>query len=161
MKRSGDEGQPVTVRILFVCLGNICRSPMAQGVMAGLLAGRDAGVDSAGTGAWHVGEPPDRRAQAAALAQGVDLSGQRARQVCAADFERFDHIIAMDRANLAELRRLAPKGGAARARLAVLLAFDPLATGSDVPDPYYEGGFDAVFAMIARACGGLRDHLDT
>lgn len=147
----------MTIRVLFVCLGNICRSPTAEGVFARLVVGRDFEVDSAGTGAWHVGEPPDARAQRAALAQGVDLSGQRARQVVAGDFERFDHIIAMDTANLGALRRMRPVGS--KARVARLLEFDPKARSLNVPDPYYEDGFDRVFQMVERACRGLAAHL--
>ena len=100
------------VNVLFVCLGNICRSPTAEGVFRALieregLAGK-VGVDSAGTGAWHIGNPPDRRAQAAARGRGVDISAQRARQVELADFDAFDYVIAMDRSNHADLTSLAP-----------------------------------------------------
>jgi protein-tyrosine phosphatase len=150
------------VRLLFVCLGNICRSPTAEGVMRSLLA--DAGmagsvqVDSAGTGAWHVGSPPDRRAAAAARARGVRLGG-RARQVRERDFREFDLLLAMDRDNVEALERMAPdRDGREKVRL--LRAFDPAAAGVrdlDVPDPYYggSGGFEQVLDLVEAACAGL------
>jgi protein-tyrosine phosphatase len=150
------------VRILFVCLGNICRSPTAEGVMRQLVA--DAGMqqsielDSAGTGGWHVGEPPDPRAREAALRRGISLEGA-ARQVHADDFERFDLILAMDRSNERELRRLAPDEPA-RAKVRLLREFDPASTGVedlDVPDPYYDSrrGFEIVLDQVQAACTGL------
>jgi len=154
------------VRILFVCLGNICRSPTAEGVMRSLV--REAGLedvvelDSAGTGAWHVGEPPDQRATAAARGRGVALNGA-ARQVTRADFDSFDLLLAMDEDNLRELSRLAPdEEAAARARL--LREFDPRAREAGdlaVPDPYYggDGGFEEVLDLVEVACRGLLDEL--
>jgi protein-tyrosine phosphatase len=150
------------VRILFVCLGNICRSPTAEGVMRALV--REAGVeesielDSAGTGGWHVGSPPDDRATETALTRGIVLTGS-ARQVRAADFEAFDLIIAMDGSNLAELRRLAPDEQA-RSRVRMLREFDPASAGLedlDVPDPYYGAGngFEEVLDLVQAACEGL------
>ncbi|KWF66694.1 low molecular weight protein-tyrosine-phosphatase [Burkholderia pseudomultivorans] len=147
------------VAICFVCLGNICRSPTAEGVMrhqvdaAGLADRID--VDSAGTGDWHVGEPPDTRAQAAARLRGYDLSALRARQVGAADFERFDLLLAMDEANLAELRRRCPPQHRDKVRL--LMEFAPGATETEVADPYFGGaqGFEQVLAQVERACEGL------
>ncbi|KWI54471.1 phosphotyrosine protein phosphatase [Burkholderia pseudomultivorans] len=147
------------VAICFVCLGNICRSPTAEGVMrhhvdaAGLADRID--VDSAGTGDWHVGEPPDTRAQAAARLRGYDLSALRARQVGAADFERFDLLLAMDEANLAELRRRCPPQHRDKVRL--LMEFAPGATETEVADPYFGGaqGFEQVLDQIERACEGL------
>jgi protein-tyrosine phosphatase len=150
------------VRILFVCLGNICRSPTAEGVMRALV--REAGlegeieVQSAGTGGWHVGEPPDRRARSAARARGLELDGA-ARQAVAEDFERFDVVVAMDQENLAALRRLAPDDDA-RARLRLLRDFDPEARARgerDVPDPYYGAGdgFEEVLDVVEAACRGL------
>ena len=148
---------PAPRRILMVCLGNICRSPMAQGAMEAALA--QAGldmieVDSAGTGNWHTGEPPDRRAIAAARRAGIDISRQRARQVTAADFSRFDLVLAMDHANFAELRRRAPV--VADAHIALMM---DLALGRDeaVPDPYYDGedAFDRVFQMVSEAANAL------
>jgi protein-tyrosine phosphatase len=149
------------MRLLFVCLGNICRSPTAEGVMRELLRREHVDgveVDSAGTGAWHVGEPPDARATEAADRRGIELSGT-ARQVTTADFDRFDLLLAMDRENLRVLRRLAPDEQA-RSRVRLLREFDPAAEGRaelDVPDPYYGGarGFDEVLDMVQAACAGL------
>jgi protein-tyrosine phosphatase len=152
------------VRICFVCLGNICRSPTAEAVMRHLVAAEGMGdrieVDSAGTGDWHVGDPPDRRASAVGAKRGIPLSG-RARQFTAADFARYDHVIAMDRANRDELLRMAA-GPAARAKVRLLRSFDASAPpDADVPDPYYGGprGFDEVFDICERACRGLLEHL--
>jgi protein-tyrosine phosphatase len=149
--------------VLFVCLGNICRSPTAEGVFRELaaregLAERIA-VDSAGTGAWHVGEAPDARAQAAARRRGYDLSAQRARQISGEDFRRFDLILAMDRANLADLRRQQP--AQARARLELFLSFADAAPVLEVPDPYYgEGdGFERVLDLVEAASRGLLAHI--
>lgn len=151
------------VRVLFVCLGNICRSPTAEGVFRALaeregLAGRIE-VDSAGVGSWHVGSPPDRRAQRAARRRGIDLSGQRARQAEAQDFRRFDYVVAMDPANRRELERLCPPGE--EHRLHLLMDFAPELGRRDVPDPYYggAGGFEAVLDMIERASQGLLAHI--
>jgi protein-tyrosine phosphatase len=152
------------VRLLFVCLGNICRSPTAEGVMRKLV--RDEGLDglveldSAGTGGWHVGAPPDPRATEAARRRDIPLAGG-ARQVAPEDFRRFDLILAMDRENLANLRALAPDSGA-RARVRLLREFDAesAARGDlEVPDPYYgaAGGFDEVLDLVERACAGLLD----
>lgn len=150
------------VRVLFVCLGNICRSPTAEGVMRRLvrevgLEGR-IGLDSAGTGSWHVGEAPDARAVAAARRRGIEVVGA-ARQVVAADFERFDLILAMDRANLRALRARAPDDEA-QARIRLLREFDPSALAGedlDVPDPYAggAGGFETVLDLVDAACRGL------
>jgi protein-tyrosine phosphatase len=152
--------------LLFVCLGNICRSPTAEGVMRSVLA--EAGiegvtVDSAGTAGWHVGDVPDRRSVAEARSRGLDLTGLRGRQVSTADFERFDLLLAMDAENEADLRRLAPDEQA-RSKVALLRSFDPAATAAgdlDVPDPYYGGpdGFARVFDAIEAACRGLLDHV--
>ncbi|PFH13182.1 low molecular weight protein-tyrosine-phosphatase [Burkholderia sp. JKS000303] len=151
------------VAICFVCLGNICRSPTAEGVMrhqvgAAGLADRIA-IDSAGTGDWHVGEPPDTRAQAAAHTRGYDLSALRARQVSAADFERFDLLLAMDEANLAELRRRCPPEYRDKVRL--LMEFAPGTAETEVADPYFGGaqGFEQVLDQVERACAGLLDTL--
>ena len=142
-------------RILFVCLGNICRSPTAEGVFhaRAKAAGLAVVVDSAGTGAWHVGEAPDRRAQAEARKRGYDISGQRARQAIAQDFVNFDLIYAMDRSNLANLKRLRPANSTATLSLFLdLLPDQPL---TDVPDPYYEDGFDMVLDLIEKCCDAL------
>ena len=151
------------MRILFVCLGNICRSPTAAGVLR-TLAAREAPelsieVDSAGTAGYHVGEPPDPRTRQAAARRGYDLSALRARIVEPGDFERFDLIVAMDRENLRVLRRRAPP--AAHERLRLLLEFAPEAGPEDVPDPYYGGpnGFEEVLDLIEAAARGLLAHL--
>jgi protein-tyrosine phosphatase len=150
------------VRILFVCLGNICRSPTAEGVLRALAA-REAPelpleVDSAGTADYHVGQPPDPRTRAAAARRGYDLSALRARTVDAADFERFDLILAMDRENLGALKRRAPSH--AHERLRLFLEFAPDAP-EDVPDPYYGGsnGFEEVLDLVETATRGLLTHL--
>ena len=152
------------MRILFVCMGNICRSPTAEGVMRRLL--EDAGltdrveIESAGTGGWHAGEPPDRRATLAASRRGVTLEGA-ARQIRASDFRDFDLVIALDRANLGELLAVAPDEDAAE-KVRLLREFDPRAVGDlDVPDPYYGGdrGFETVLDMVEASCRGLLDEL--
>jgi protein-tyrosine phosphatase len=154
------------MRILFVCLGNICRSPTAEGVMRALV--REAGLeeeielDSAGTGGWHVGDPPDRRATAAARARGIELDG-RARGVTARDFEDFDLLLAMDQANLRALQRMAPDEDA-RGRVRMLREFDPASAGArdlDVPDPYYgaSGGFEEVLDLVQAASKGLLEQI--
>lgn len=153
------------MRVLFVCLGNICRSPTAEGVMRGLLA-RDGEtgieVDSAGTGGWHVGEPPDARATEAARRRGIRLEG-RARQVSQRDFAEFDFILAMDGSNQHALRQLAPDEHC-RMKVKLLREFDPASTEAqnlDVPDPYYGGpaGFDDVLDLVQAACEGLLEHI--
>lgn len=146
-------------RILFICLGNICRSPMAEGVFRHVVDSRgDADrflIDSAGVGGWHVGDPPDTRARAAARGRGIDISAQRARRIVGDDFERFDAIIAMDDDNLATLLRLAPEQHRSKVRL--FLEFAPDVGRRDVPDPYYGGadGFEHVLDLIEAASGGL------
>ncbi len=147
----------MSVSVLFVCLGNICRSPLAEAAFrreAGL-AGLDIVVDSAGTGDWHVGQPPDRRAQAVARRQGVEIDLYRARQVDAADFERFTHVIALDEQNLADLERLRPQG--ARAQLSLLLDHVPGREGQSVADPYYgdEEAFELAWAEVSLGAAGL------
>jgi protein-tyrosine phosphatase len=152
------------VRICFVCLGNICRSPTAEAVMRHLLRrekmeGRIA-VDSAGTGDWHLGEPRDRRSRAVGAARGIPLTGE-ARQFTARDFDRYDHVLAMDRSNRDELLRMA-RNDQDRAKVRLLRSFDPAAPpDAEVPDPYYGGprGFEEVFDICEAACRGLIDHL--
>ncbi len=143
--------------ILFVCLGNICRSPLAEAAMRAELAaaGIDAQVDSAGTGDWHIGHPPDPRAIAEARAHGHDISLYQARQVALDDFHLFHHIIALDRSNLANLRALAPIG--ATARLSLLLDHVPGRAGHDVADPYYgdAAGFAVTWADVQAGARGL------
>ncbi|MBI4382619.1 MAG: low molecular weight phosphotyrosine protein phosphatase [Nitrospinae bacterium] len=155
-----------TVNVCFVCLGNICRSPLAQGLCARLvaeegLAGR-IHIESAGTGDWHVGKLPDSRMQATANKNGLRLTS-RARQFRRDDFDRFDLVVAMDRANEAELSRMcAPE--TAREKLKLFRSFDPQCNGDpDVPDPYYGGndGFDVVFQIVQRACPEILKHVKT
>ena len=153
-------------RICFVCLGNICRSPTAEGIMRTLVVHHGlegvVEVDSAGTGGWHVGEPPDDRAVAESARRGIDISGLRGRQVHAGDFAFFDLLVAMDESNLADLADLAPDDEA-RARARRLREFDPASAGDDldVPDPYYGGddGFARVHELVTAACEGLLDHV--
>lgn len=143
--------------VLFVCLGNICRSPLAEVALRGEAQrlGLDLIVDSAGTGNWHAGEPPDPRAQAVALRHGADASGLRARQVVPADFRRFTHVIAMDTDNLANLRRLAPD--TATAELSLLLDHVPGRKGQSVADPYFgdDSGFEETWADVVAGARGL------
>jgi protein-tyrosine phosphatase len=150
------------VRLLFVCLGNICRSPTAEGVMRSLVMREglqeEIELDSAGTGAWHFGSPPDGRARSAAAERGIDLAG-RARQVRPEDFESFDLVLAMDRENERLLKALA-RDEQERSKVRLLREFDPasVATGElEVPDPYYgaAGGFEEVLDLVLAACEGL------
>ena len=148
--------------VLFVCLGNICRSPLAEGVFRKIARERGLAqgltIDSAGTGAWHVGEPPDHRAIAVAGQHGVDLSDLRARQAEAADFKRFDLILAMDEDNHADLLEIDPGDGSAL--LELFLQGHPDALTS-VPDPYYGGaeGFERVYSLIETTAGRLADRI--
>ena len=151
------------MRILFVCLGNICRSPTAEAVVRALAARElpEVGleVDSAGTAAYHVGEPPDPRMQAAAARRGYELKALRARVVEPRDFERFDLILAMDRENLEVLHRRAPEQ--ARERVRLFLEFSPDSEPREVPDPYYGGanGFEEVLDLVEAAARGLLGYL--
>jgi protein-tyrosine phosphatase len=151
------------VKILFVCLGNICRSPTAEAVFRAVAA-REApelavDVDSAGTAGYHVGEPPDIRMRKAASRRGYDMSSLRARVVEPRDFEHFDLILAMDRENLTTLSTRAPAHTRERVRL--FLEFAPDATATEVPDPYYGGpnGFEEVLDLVEAATQGLLQHL--
>ncbi len=149
----------MTRRVLLVCLGNICRSPTAEGVLRAIAAREFPAlaieVDSAGTANYHVGEPPDRRTVAAARRRGYDVAGLRARQVLPADFNRFDYVLAMDRANLAELESRQPRGSTAR--VALFLEFAPDAGAAEVPDPYYGGieDFERVLDLCQAGARGL------
>ena len=142
--------------ILFVCLGNICRSPLAEAAFRreAERAGLDVEVDSAGTGPWHVDEPPDRRAQETARSHGIDISGYRGRQVGRADFARFTHVVALDRDNLAVLERMRPEGGAA---LSLLLDHVPGRAAEAVADPYYgaDAAFDETWADVSAGARAL------
>ena len=147
------------MRILFVCMGNICRSPSAEGVFRSLLAARApqlaVEIDSAGTHDYHVGAAPDDRSIEAARRRGIDLSSLRARTVRTADFEYYDLILAMDEQNLRELRRRAPAAGHDRIRL--MMEFAPSSGTRAVPDPYYGGpqGFEQVLDLLEDAAAGL------
>ncbi|RAP42023.1 phosphotyrosine protein phosphatase [Rhodovulum viride] len=148
----------MTTRILFVCLGNICRSPTAHGVFQTLAEaeGLAVEVESAGTGGWHVGDPPDPRAIRAAAGRGYDLTALRARQVKAADFAAYDLILAMDRSNLTALERMRPIDSETPVRLFLDFAD---AARDEVPDPYYDGSFDLVLDLVEDASRGLIRHL--
>jgi protein-tyrosine phosphatase len=154
--------RPKPVRVCFVCLGNICRSPTAEGVMLALLAERglseQVSIDSAGTGAYHVGEPADARSREAASRRGVVLAS-RARLFVAEDFDTFDYIVAMDSRNLAHLQRMAGSRSEHRAKLSLLRSFHAASGELDVPDPYYRDNFDEVFDICRDGCVGLLELL--
>lgn len=148
-----------TTGVLFVCLGNICRSPLAEGVFQHLV--EEAGVsdefeiDSAGTGSWHVGERPDTRAIAVARAHGITLPS-RARQITPEDLDHFDYVIAMDLENVRNLENMA-ESSRTDVQIHLLREFDPEHTGDEVPDPYYGGasGFEKVFKIVSQSCEAL------
>ena len=147
------------IKVLFVCMGNICRSPTAEGVFNKVIADQGTDdrfvVDSAGTHAYHVGEQSDQRSQLTARGRGVDLSGIRARKVAASDFEHFDHILAMDSDNYHLLLAASPEQY--HHKIALFLDFAPEQSERDVPDPYYGGanGFDHVFDLVELASKGF------
>jgi len=151
------------VKVLFVCLGNICRSPTAEGVFRGVVERADLlhriEIDSAGTHAYHVGDMPDARAQEAARRRGIDLSGLRGRKATRKDIEHFDYILAMDEENLQNLLAICPPGLEHKVRL--FLEFAPARPEREVPDPYFGGdqGFERVLDMIEEAAEGLLAHL--
>lgn len=146
-------------KVLFVCMGNICRSPTAEGIFRNVLESYGLSekvmVDSAGTHAYHIGNPPDPRAQETALRRGVDLSRLRARKVAVEDFQVFDYILAMDRENLHHLQQICPQE--AERKLKLFLEYAPDCNELEVPDPYYGGinGFERVYDMIEAASTGL------
>lgn len=152
----GDTGEEANA-VLFVCLGNICRSPLAEAAFrrAAGAAGLDIRIDSAGTGDWHIGHPPDPRTIAMAAAQGIDIGHYRARQIEMQDFERFTHIFALDATNLGNLRSLAPSGS--RARIKLLMDAVEGRRGQAVPDPYTGGEHDfrQVWKMVVEATEAL------
>jgi protein-tyrosine phosphatase len=146
------------VKVLFVCMGNICRSPTAHGVFQALVDKHDLGasiqVESAGTHSYHVGNPPDGRSQATARSRGVDLSGLRARRFVSADFTEYDYLLGMDKANIADMGAIKPEG--ASARLQLMLEYSQQYSQLEVPDPYFgDDGFELVFDMIDDAALGL------
>lgn len=150
-------------KVLFVCLGNICRSPTADGIFRHIVQREKLehfiSVDSAGTGDWHIGKKPDTRTIAAANKRGYDLSVLRARQVSAADFEEFDYILAMDNSNLRDLQQLKPKNYTGH--LGLFLDFGTQKNHREVPDPYYGGadGFELVLDLVEEAAEGLLTHI--
>lgn len=150
-------GHSASAAVLFVCLGNICRSPLAEAAFRAeaLRLGLDIDIDSAGTGDWHVGSPPDRRAQATARRYGLDIAAYRARQVTADDFDRFTHIFALDHDNLADLRRIAPAGHGRH--LSLLMDVVQGRVGTAVRDPYFGGdeGFEETWRDVAAAARAL------
>ncbi|WP_375207369.1 low molecular weight protein-tyrosine-phosphatase [Hyphococcus sp.] len=147
--------------VLFVCLGNICRSPAAEGVLRAMAAERgvDVNIESAGTGGWHAGDPPDARMMKAAAARGVDLSYQRARQVDLSDFYQFDYLLAMDLSNHTDLLEMAPPNRTCDIRLFLDFADSE---ARETPDPYYGGedGFERVLDLIELGAEGFLDHLE-
>jgi len=150
------------ISILFVCMGNICRSPLAEGVFGKIASDRDLRerfwLDSAGTGGWHVGDPPDVRSVETAAKYGIDIADQLCRKLTQADFEAFDLILAMDRDNLADIMRL--KGSGSLTETAMFL--DYAGEGEiEIPDPYYGGrdGFELSYEMLARGSGRIIDRL--
>lgn len=150
------------IQVLFVCMGNICRSPTAHGVFQTLVETQGLAtairVDSAGTHSYHVGNPPDPRSQSTARDRGVDLSNLRARRFLSGDFVEFDYLLAMDKANLADMLALKPDNPRAQAEL--LLSYSDKFGQQEIPDPYFgDDGFELVFDMIDDAARGLLDHI--
>ena len=151
------------MNVLFVCMGNICRSPTAHGVFEQLVKSKGLNqqifTDSAGTHAYHIGEAPDRRSQAEARKHGIDISHQRAQQIKTQDFEYFDYIIAMDSSNYYDLKQIAPRQ--LHSKIYRFMQFAPNWGNKDVPDPYYGGskGFENVFKMVEAASEGLLKHI--
>jgi len=148
-------------KILFVCMGNICRSPTAEGSFRFIVSKQELSdffeIDSAGTHAYHIGSPPDSRSQQTARKYHIDLSNQRARQVHESDFYYYDHIIAMDKDNIEILKSISPTDSQSQIKL--LLDYLPDASLQSVPDPYYEGKFDEVFEMVYEACTSFLENI--
>jgi protein-tyrosine phosphatase len=150
------------ISILFVCMGNICRSPLAEGIFGHVADKAGLGdafrIDSAGLGGWHQGERPDRRSIATAVAHGIDIAGQSARKIRPEDFDDFNLILAMDRSNVAELRRRSPHADKVH-----LFGDFALGTGEDIPDPYYgdREDFEFVYARLFSGCSKLLERLGT
>ena len=152
------------IKVLFVCLGNICRSPMGEGLLIHLVKEEGLSdkisVDSAGTSGWHIGEPADRRMRQTAESHGIHLPS-KSRQIRLSDFQEFDYILAMDSSNLRDLQDLYHQVKKPKAQIFKMRYFDPQAPDSDVPDPYYGGdlGFEEVYEMLDRATRGLMAHI--
>ena len=148
------------MKILMVCLGNICRSPLAEGILTDKIrtAQLNWQVDSAGTGDWHVGEPPDRRSVAVARQNGIDISNQRCRQIQQSDFTDFDLILTMDKANQRDVERLA-RTAEHRAKVRQILNFIQPDSDAEVPDPYYDNRFALVFELLDEACAAVLSQL--
>lgn len=150
--------------VLFVCMGNICRSPTAEGVFRHVVKKANMEdqitIDSAGTHAYHIGESPDKRSQATAREHGINLSSQRAREAVSVDFERFDYIVAMDKSNYENLKRLTDSEEQQQ-KLSLFMQFSSEWDNDEVPDPYYGGdnGFDQVFDMVLSASNGLLENI--
>ncbi len=148
-------------KVLFVCMGNICRSPTAEGIFRSILLKQELSdffeIDSAGTHAYHIGNPPDSRSQKTARKHGVDLSNQRARKIHESDFFYYDYIIAMDTDNIEILRSICPANSQSQIKL--LLDYLPDASFQSVPDPYFEGKFDEVFETVHAACTSFLENL--
>ncbi len=148
--------------ILMVCLGNICRSPLAEGILRHLIEERGLShsivVDSCGTSSYHVGEPPHRGSQEVARQRGVSLQGIRSRQLVTADISSFDYLVAMDESNLRDIQHLDSRGEKDE-RMVLLLDYAADTDVQNVPDPFYEGGFERVYDLIYRGCVGLLDHI--
>lgn len=159
-----DSASEQKIAVLFVCLGNICRSPLADGIFRKRVEEADLAdrfeIDSAGTGNWHVGERPDQRMRRTARRYGISLDHQRARQVGPEDFDEFDHLFAMDRDNLDKIEQAAEEHDAT-AEIHLFRDFDPDPGDGEVPDPYYRGqdGFEEVYEIVERTCEALLDHL--
>ncbi|GGB74827.1 protein-tyrosine-phosphatase [Flavobacterium suaedae] len=148
------------VKILMVCLGNICRSPLAEGILQSKLPSDKFIVDSAGTGNWHAGEQPDKRSMKTAKNRGLDISTQRARQIKTSDFEDFDYIFVMDSSNYENVIKLAPNK-AAKNKVTMIMDFLHADGGIEVPDPYFGGndGFENVYDMLDETCTIIADKL--
>jgi len=152
----------MSTSILMVCLGNICRSPLAEGIMRHLIEEQGLSdqfeVESAGTGSWHVGEQPHRGSIQIADQHGIDIRGQRSQQLTAADIQHYDWLVAMDTSNRNGIRHL-DRNDAKGERIVLLLDYAEGDGPRDVPDPYYEGGFDGVYDLVYRGCQGLLKHI--
>jgi len=148
------------VKILMVCLGNICRSPIAHGIMDHICKSKNLhwNIDSAGTSGWHNGEGPDPRSTEVAQKNGIQIASQISRQILPSDFEFYDYIFAMDKSNLINIKKLAPQGQEHKIKL--FLSFAEIDERDEVPDPYYSGGFDYVYGLIEKACINIIERIE-